>query len=95
MTRSPRAARFCLKSPPFCNTMKIGDKVRVVGIPQDLPDDPVMNTRAVFEKCLGRTFLIESFAGKRVELMVGKVTGNSLESIFIEPEFLELLSKGS
>jgi hypothetical protein len=35
--------------------MKAGDKVVLIGIPPNLPDDEEMRTRELFEKCLGKS----------------------------------------
>ena len=78
--------------------MKIGDKVRVIGIPEDLPDNE-MQTKQIFELCLGRVFPIEDLKQveglpyELVELLVGEVVGEAdyLHSIYIEPEFIELV----
>jgi hypothetical protein len=50
--------------------MKIGEQVRVIGIPEVLPDDD-MGTRALFELCLARTFPIVGHQGRLLELEVG------------------------
>jgi hypothetical protein len=78
--------------------MKIGDKVRVIGIPEGLADND-MQTKQVFELCLGRIFPIEDFKQvedlpyKLVELFVGEVVGEAdyMHSIWVEPEFLEVV----
>jgi hypothetical protein len=72
--------------------MKVGDKVKIVRIPQYLTDDGVMNTKSVFEKCLGHVFRIRGFEKDWLELNVGKVTGKRFETIWIEPECVELVS---
>lgn len=79
--------------------MKIGDKVRVIGIPEGLPDND-MQTRRIFELCLGRVFPIEDIKQVEglpydlVELLVGEVVGEAdyLHSIYMEPEFLEVVA---
>jgi len=46
--------------------MKTGDRVKLVGIPPDVRDKDDMQTRTLFEKCLGQTFVVagvESFDG--------------------------------
>ena len=78
--------------------MQIGDKVRLVGIPRDIHDDKVLKTRALFEKCLGKTFTvagmqtIEGLAYQLVQLDVGHIRGRTpyLETIWVEPEYLQI-----
>ncbi len=77
--------------------MKIGDKVRVIGIPGGLPDND-MQTKRIFELCLGRILPIEDIKQVEglpyplIELLVGDVVGEPahMHSIWIEPEFVEL-----
>ncbi len=38
--------------------MKIGDKVRLIGVPSGLEDFPDLPTKSTFEKCLGREFTV-------------------------------------
>lgn len=76
--------------------MKVGDKVRVTGIPAGLPENNV-ETRRLFELCLGRVFEIHSLRAVEglpynlIELLVGDVVGQAdyMHSIYIEPEFIE------
>jgi hypothetical protein len=72
--------------------MKIGDKVRVIHIPPILPEGK-MNTRQLFDLCVGRVFPIVGFNGDLLELEVGEVLGKSpyMDSIWIEPEFVEIV----
>jgi hypothetical protein len=72
--------------------MKVGDKVKIVRIPPYLTDDGVMNTKSVFEKCLGHVFRIRGFENDWLELNVGKFTGKRFETIWIEPECVELVT---
>lgn len=77
--------------------IKVGDWVRVVGVPPDVVDQQGINTRSVFEKCVGRFFRVEAIehveglAYPLIELNVGRVLGyeNYRDSIWIEPEYLE------
>ena len=46
--------------------LKAGDTVKLVGIPRNLQDDEDLQTRTLFEKCLGQSVVIvavESFEG--------------------------------
>ena len=61
--------------------MKAGDTAKLIGIPPDLHDDERMQTRALFDKCLGQSFVVaavESFEGVPFPLAridVGHVIG--------------------
>lgn len=80
--------------------IKRGDRVKVIGIPPNLPDDRDLKTRSLFEKCLGVTF--EVMALERVDdldvplvrLDVGSVVGKKTweHTIWIEPKFVEIVS---
>lgn len=72
-------------------TMKIGDKIEIVSIPEVLPDDD-LRTRPLLERCVGRVFPIVGFHGELLELEVGEVLGEPsyMHSIWIEPEHVEL-----
>jgi len=69
--------------------MRIGDQVRVMSIPGDLPEGD-LKTRTRFEKCVGHSFPIAGFHG--LELHVGGVLGKEpfTDSIWLEPEYVEL-----
>jgi hypothetical protein len=80
----------------------VGDRIRVTGIPPDVrnykenpADEEELKTKAVFERCLGRTFRIEAFDEDRVELLVGRVMGRPRyeHSIWLEPQFIELVKR--
>jgi hypothetical protein len=75
--------------------MKIGDKVRLVALPPDLPvGDADLPTKAVFEKCVGHEFVVLGFNEIGLaELPIDCVTGGIGETIWVEPEFLEPVSK--
>jgi hypothetical protein len=78
--------------------LKIGDKVRLIGIPPDAHDDEELGTRTLFEKCLGRKFTVagletvEGLPFRLVQLDVGHILGqdSSLQKIWVEPEYLQL-----
>ena len=78
--------------------MKIGDKVRLIGIPPDAHDDEELGTRTLFKKCLGRTFTVaaletvENLPYRLVQLDVGHILGQDpcLQTIWVEPEYLQL-----
>ena len=74
--------------------MKTGDTVKWIGIPAGLSDDDELQTRSLFEKCLGKSFCIvaletvEGLSYKLVKLNVGPMPGKSesLDRIWVEPE---------
>lgn len=78
--------------------MKAGDTVTLVGIPTNLRDDEELQTRNLFENCLGRSFVIaavESFEGVPFPLAridVGHVLGKEPweHTIWVEMEYLRL-----
>jgi hypothetical protein len=74
--------------------LKVGQKVRVIQVPPNLPKDDRLNTESLFVLCVGRVFPIIGFndAGW-LELEVGEVLGKSpcMDSIWIEPEFVEIV----
>ncbi len=65
-------------------------KVRVIAIPPWLPDDD-LQTRTVFEKCLGQTFEVVGEKGDLLELEVGAVMGVEpyIHSIWIEESYTD------
>ena len=74
--------------------MKVGSKVRVTGIPEGLEDYPDSPTKSTFIKCVGREFVIAGFNEVGMaELDISSVNGSVGEKIWIEPQFLELVSK--
>jgi hypothetical protein len=85
--------------------MRIGDKVRLIGISPRVKDDGRFKTRTILRKCLGRTFTVKGFqadgarlcnsfrTGCWVELDIGEVIPGCLDSIWVEPEFLRLMPK--
>ena len=78
--------------------MKVGDTVRLIGIPPDAKDDQELRTRTLFENCLGKTFpiialeTVDGLPHKLVRLDVGHVLGEPtyVETIWVEPEYLQL-----
>jgi len=78
--------------------MNTGDRVKLVGIPPDLRDKDDMQTRTLFEKCLGQTFVVadvEAFDGvpfPLAKLDVGYVVGKQPweHTIWVELEYLQV-----
>jgi hypothetical protein len=74
-------------------SMKVGCKVKVMGIPDGLEDYPDFPTKSTFIKCVGREFVIAGFNEVGMaELNISSVNGSVGETIWIEPDFLELIS---
>src|ERR1700735_3147351 len=80
-------------------TMKSGDIVKLVGIPLNLTNAEDMPTRTLFERCLGKPFIVEAVEWVEdvpfplAKLDVGHVIGEESwkHTIWVEPEYLELL----
>jgi hypothetical protein len=72
--------------------MKIGSKVRLIGVPDGLEDYPEFPTKSTFEKCVGHEFVVAGFNEVGwAELGIESVTGSVGETIWAEPKFLEEL----
>jgi len=78
--------------------MKTGDRVKLVGIPPDVRDKDDTQTRTLFEKCLGQSFVVadlESFDAvpfPLAKLDVGHVVGKQPweHTILVELEYLQV-----
>jgi hypothetical protein len=78
--------------------VKAGDLVRLVGIPSDAKDDEELQTRTLFERCTGKTFLIaemetvEGLNQQLAKLDVGHVLGepSHRHTIWVEEEYLKV-----
>ena len=56
----------------LCATINTGERVKVIGVPPDLPDKNDLETRSLFEKCVGCEFEVmglESVEGLRTPLI--------------------------
>lgn len=81
--------------------MKIGDKVRIVRLPDGLRDDEEFQTKSLFELCLGQVFavvgvqLVPEIGSELLELEVGELVGKPayMHSIWIEREFVEVVEE--
>jgi hypothetical protein len=79
--------------------MRAGDKVKLIGVPPGLRDADGLDTRTLFEKCLGLTFVVaemetvEGVPYPLAKLYVGHVLGEPehTHSIWVEPEYLEIV----
>jgi hypothetical protein len=77
--------------------MRAGETMKLVGIPPNLSDEDDMPTRTLFEKCLGKSFVVvavESVEGvlyPLAKLDVGHVIGEESwkHTIWVEPEYLQ------
>ena len=72
--------------------MKIGDKVRVLGVPDGVPKDN-KQLMTLFRGCVGKTFPIVKFDDGLVELHVGEVFGKPAQhhQIWLEPSQVQLI----
>jgi hypothetical protein len=78
--------------------VKLGDTVKLIGVPLNTYDDEELPSRTLFEKCLGKCFVVEGieFADEHTRplahLEMGEVVGEEsyMHSISVEPEYLEL-----
>jgi hypothetical protein len=83
--------------------MTVGDDVKIIGVPSNLHDDEELQTRLLFEKCVGKVFpvqAIEKIDGldhPMIQLNVGEVLGqHSWEhTIWIEPTLVEFMHPAS
>ena len=85
--------------------MKIGDKARLMRIPEGVKNDGEFKTKTLLKRCLGRTFTVKGFQldggrspkrflrGCWVELEIGEVIPGLLDSIWVEPDCLRVLKK--
>ncbi len=83
--------------------MKIGDKIRLLSIPPYVKDDAEFKTRTILTKCLGRIFTVRGFQadggrdrkhfrpGCWIELHIGEVIRGLRDTIWVEPETVELI----
>ena len=80
--------------------MKTGDRVKLIGIPSGVKNDAELQTLALFEKCLGKTFLVADIeivpglSQPLAKLDVGQVVEEPtyMHTIWVEEEYLEVES---
>jgi hypothetical protein len=72
--------------------MNVGDKVRVMSVPDGLPPDN-KHLHALFHGCVGKTFPVVKFDDGLVELHVGEVFGKpaNYHQIWLEPAQVKLV----
>jgi hypothetical protein len=74
--------------------IKIGDAVKLTGVPSGLTDADALMTKSAFEKCVGSEFQVAGFNDYGMaEIIIESVTGNIGETIWVEPQFLTVISK--
>ena len=75
--------------------MGIGERVRVIKVPEGLQDEPELKTKMLFERCLGEIFPVMGFDGDLLALDVGEINGLApyLETIYIEPSCVEIVAE--
>jgi hypothetical protein len=83
--------------------MRIGQRVRVVRVPENVVDQPEFPTRTLLTHCLGKIFpvmdvqlLFDEKGNLKAELLaldIGAVNGKAayLETVFIEPSCAEVV----
>jgi hypothetical protein len=79
--------------------MKAGETVKLVGMPPNLNDADDVPTRTLFEKCLGKSFVVEAVESVEgvpfplAKLDVGHIIGEESwkHTIWVEPEYLQSL----
>jgi hypothetical protein len=74
--------------------IKIGDTVKLTGIPKALPNPSDLPTESVFRKCVGHEFQVARLNDYGMaELIIESVTGSIGETIWVEPQFLVVVSR--
>lgn len=71
--------------------MKIGEKVRIIAVPESVVDVPGFATRSILCQCIGKVFRVAGFQGELLAIDVGALNGKApyLETIWIEPSCVE------
>nr|HEX4313870.1 hypothetical protein [Kofleriaceae bacterium] len=72
--------------------IEVGDKVMLVGVPTGLRDIRDLQTRTLFEACIGRAFVVTATDVEVAELCVGDVLGESggTHTIWVERQYLRI-----
>lgn len=74
------------------STFRIGDVIRVTHVPPQVQRDGPRDTRSVFKRAVGKTFVVQGFGRYgHVELDVSKI--RKLDTIWIEPDCVELFRR--
>jgi hypothetical protein len=70
--------------------MRVGDRVRLIGVPSDVEDD--LHMKLTFQKCLGHEFTVTAINGIGcAELQIEAITGTSGDLIYVSPRFLKII----
>jgi hypothetical protein len=70
--------------------MKVGDRVRLIGIPPDID----LDAKSTVQKCLAQEFTVSAVNEVGyAELEIDFITGTSDDKILVAPRFLEIISK--
>jgi hypothetical protein len=71
--------------------MRVGDRVRLIGVPSDLEG---LSTQSAFQKCLGHEFTVTAInVIGEAELQIESITGTSGDLIYVSPRFPQIISK--
>lgn len=75
--------------------IEVGDKVRVINVPDEVIDNHEFQTRTTLKKCLGKIFSVTDLNGQLLALDVGEVNGKApyLETIYIEDSCVEAVTE--
>jgi hypothetical protein len=80
--------------PRLRSTFRIRDVIRVVRVPSAVEKDSPRDTRSIFKKVLGNTFVVRGFGPYgHLELDVSKI--RRLDTIWIEPDCVQLFRRRS
>jgi len=72
--------------------VKLGSRVRLIGVPDGLEDYPDLPTKSIFAKCVGHDFIVQGFNKVGMaELEITSVTGKVGETIWVEKRFLKVI----
>jgi len=71
---------------------RIGDVIRVTCVPYAVKRDGPAETRSVFKRAVGKTFVVQGFGRYgHIQLDISKI--QKLDTIWIEPDCVELFRR--
>jgi hypothetical protein len=75
--------------------LHVGDRIRVIGFHPKTRDTKEFKTKTLLKRSVGHVFPVMGFQKDWIELHLGKFIGRRSweESIWLEPEFIELVKK--
>ncbi len=76
--------------------MKVGDRVRIVRLPETVRDSEEFKTRSILERCVGHVFPVMGFNNVGfIQIDIGEIIGKPpyIKSIWIEPDCVELVAE--